>query len=204
MNLEYDYLFKILLIGDCGVGKSSIMTRFVDDSFTTTHISTIGVDFKIKTINSQGKIVKLQIWDTAGQERFKTITTSYYRGAQGIIICYDITNLESFQNVKMWIDECEKYANPNVQIIIVANKSDCELTRQISHDQGKAFADLHSYEFFETSAKSNTHIDQIFNLMTCKIKKNLIVNSSKPMTTSNISHSVILNLEKIDEHTRCC
>ncbi|KAH8849559.1 Ras-related protein Rab-1A [Schistosoma japonicum] len=103
MNPDYDYLFKLLLIGDSGVGKSCLLIRFADESFSETYISTIGVDFKIRTIDLDGKVVKLQIWDTAGQERFRTITSSYYRGAQGIIIVYDVTDKElvSFQEIHL-------------------------------------------------------------------------------------------------------
>jgi Ras-related protein Rab-1A len=103
MNNEYDYLFKILLIGDSGVGKSSILTQFANKTFTDSYMSTIGVDFTIKTVDIDGKAVKLQIWDTAGQERFRTITSSYYRGAHGINLEYDITNVESFNNIKQWL-----------------------------------------------------------------------------------------------------
>ena len=110
-----DYIFKILLIGDSGVGKSCLLLRFADESFTQSYISTIGVDFKIRTVEVEGTRVKLQIWDTAGLERFRTITSSYYRGAQGIILIYDVTSPESFANVKnLWADEVKKYANGTV------------------------------------------------------------------------------------------
>ena len=105
MNPEYDFLFKLLLIGDSGVGKSCLLLRFADDTYTESYISTIGVDFKIRTINLDGKTIKLQIWDTAGQERFRTITSSYYRGAQGINIVYDITDRDFTTNVKQWVAE---------------------------------------------------------------------------------------------------
>ena len=108
---EYDYLFKILLIGDSGVGKSCLLVRFADDTYADSYINTIGVDFKIRTIDINSKTVKLQIWDTAGQERFRTITSSYYRGAHGIIIAYDITDKESFQNLRQWLFEIDRYAS---------------------------------------------------------------------------------------------
>jgi len=110
MNTEYDYLFKLLLIGDSGVGKSCLLLRFADDTYTESYISTIGVDFKIRTIQLDGKTIKLQIWDTAGQERFRTITSSYYRGAHGIIVVYDTTEAETFNNVKQWLHEIDRCA----------------------------------------------------------------------------------------------
>jgi Ras-related protein Rab-1A len=108
MDANYDYLFKILVIGDSAVGKSCLLMRFAEHSFTDNHISTIGVDFKIRTIDIEGKDCKLQIWDTAGQDRFKNIISSYYRGAHGILVVYDISDLESFVNVKHWLQESEK------------------------------------------------------------------------------------------------
>mmetsp|Transcript_18964 Transcript_18964/g.21787 ORF Transcript_18964/g.21787 Transcript_18964/m.21787 type:complete len:123 (-) Transcript_18964:275-643(-) len=122
MNPDYDYLFKILLIGNSGVGKSSLLLRFADDTFTDNFMPTIGVDFKIRTLEVDGKTIKLQIWDTAGQERFKTITSSYYKGAHGIIVVYDITDKESFKNIDTWMNEVEKHASDNVSRILCGNK----------------------------------------------------------------------------------
>merc|ERR1712013_845506 len=124
MNPEYDYLFKLLLIGDTGVGKSCLLLRFADDTYTESYISTIGVDFKIRTIELEGKTIKLQIWDTAGQERFRTITSSYYRGAHGIIVVYDVTDMDTFKNVPQWLEEIDRYACENVNKLLVGNKSD--------------------------------------------------------------------------------
>ncbi|XP_022238981.1 ras-related protein Rab-8B-like [Limulus polyphemus] len=108
MAKTYDYLFKLLLIGDSGVGKTCILFRFSEDAFNATFISTIGIDFKIRTVELDGKKIKLQIWDTAGQERFRTITTAYYRGAMGIMLVYDVTNDKSFENIKNWIRNIEE------------------------------------------------------------------------------------------------
>lgn len=136
-SIEYDYLFKLLLIGDSSVGKSCLLLRFADDSYVDTYISTIGVDFKIRTIDLDGKTVKLQIWDTAGQERFRTITSSYYRGAHGIIIVYDVTDMESFNNIKQWLSEIDRYASDNVCKLLVGNKCDLVDSKVVDTEKAK-------------------------------------------------------------------
>uniref|UniRef100_A0A452XJM9 GTP-binding protein n=1 Tax=Aegilops tauschii subsp. strangulata TaxID=200361 RepID=A0A452XJM9_AEGTS len=134
---EYDYLFKLLLIGDSSVGKSCLLLRFADDAYVDTYISTIGVDFKIRTVELDGKSVKLQIWDTAGQERFRTITSSYYRGAHGIIIVYDVTDRESFNNVKQWLSEIDRYASDSVCKLLVGNKCDLVDSKVVDTEEAK-------------------------------------------------------------------
>ena len=126
-----DYLFKVLLIGNSGVGKSSLLLRFADDVFHENFMPTIGVDFKIRTIEVDGKTIKLQIWDTAGQDRFKTITSSYYRGAHGIIVTYDINDRDSFAKVSEWMSEVDKHSDKNISRILVGNKKDLEDQREI-------------------------------------------------------------------------
>jgi len=121
---NYDYLVKLLLIGDSGVGKSCLLLRFSDDSFTTSFITTIGIDFKIRTIEQEGKRLKLQIWDTAGQERFRTITTAYYRGAMGILLVYDVTDEQSFNNIRNWMRQIQQHAADNVNKVLIGNKCD--------------------------------------------------------------------------------
>ncbi|ODM91234.1 Ras-related protein Rab-10 [Orchesella cincta] len=159
----YDLLFKLLLIGDSGVGKTCILFRFSDDAFNTTFISTIGIDFKIKTIELKGKKIKLQIWDTAGQERFHTITTSYYRGAMGIMLVYDITNLKSFENIAKWLRNIDEHANEDVEKMILGNKCDMDDNRQVPKERGDAIAQEHGIKFMETSAKNNINIDRAFH-----------------------------------------
>ncbi|KAB1994515.1 hypothetical protein ES319_D13G104200v1 [Gossypium barbadense] len=148
---DYDYLIKLLLIGDSGVGKSCLLLRFSDGSFTTSFITTIGIDFKIRTIELDGKRIKLQIWDTAGQERFRTITTAYYRGAMGILLVYDVTDESSFNNIRNWIRNIEQHASDNVNKVLVGNKADMdESKRAIPTSKGQALADEYGIKFFET------------------------------------------------------
>jgi len=177
MNPEYDYLFKLLLIGDSGVGKSCLLLRFADDTYSESYISTIGVDFKIRTIEHDGKTIKLQIWDTAGQERFRTITSSYYRGAHGIIVVYDVTDQDSFDNVKQWLQEIERYASENVKKLLVGNKSDLTQKKVVDYTNAKEYADQLGIPFLETSAKANTNVEQAFITMASEIKNSMPVGS---------------------------
>jgi len=167
---DYDYLFKLLLIGDSGVGKSCLLLRFADNTYTDSYISTIGVDFKIRTLEIDGKTIKLQIWDTAGQERFRTITSSYYRGAHGIIVVYDVTDKVSFTNVKQWLGEIDRYACQSVNKMLVGNKADLVEKKLVSQEEAKEFADSIGITFLETSAKSAHNVEEAFMLMTRQIK----------------------------------
>jgi len=168
--MEYDYLFKLLIIGDSGVGKSCLLLRFSDDIFTDSFISTIGVDFKIRTIEIGGSKIKLQIWDTAGQERFRTITSSYYRGAHGIIVVYDVTEQKSFNNITKWLKEIDTFAGPAVQKLLVGNKCDLEPDRAVTTEQGKELATKLNIPFVETSAKDSINVEQAFIKMAEDIK----------------------------------
>jgi Ras-related protein Rab-3C len=155
---NFDYMFKLLIIGNSSVGKTSFLFRYADDSFTSAFVSTVGIDFKVKTVFRHDKRVKLQIWDTAGQERYRTITTAYYRGAMGFILMYDITNEESFNSVQDWVTQIKTYSWDNAQVILVGNKCDMEDERVISFERGKQLAEQLGVEFFETSAKENINV----------------------------------------------
>ena len=205
MNPDYDYLFKILLIGNSGVGKSSLLLRFADDTFTDNFMPTIGVDFKIRTLEVDGRTIKLQIWDTAGQERFKTITSSYYKGAHGIIVVYDITDKESFKNIDTWMNEVEKHASDNVSRILVGNKCDMDESRQVSTDEGKELADQYNIRFMETSAKESANVEEAFTLMTKEIKSRVVHTEARKPTQTGKKLSAPKN-KKLEKKNggNCC
>jgi Ras-related protein Rab-1A len=166
---DYDHLFKLVLLGDSGVGKSCLLLRFADDEFTDSYITTIGVDFRFRTLPIEGKTIKLQIWDTAGQERFRTITSAYYRGADGIIMVYDTCVRESFEHIDSWVEEVNKYANDGTCKILVGNKCDDNAARQVSTEEGKKKAAELGVKFVETSAKANICVGDAFELVATEL-----------------------------------
>ncbi|XP_048830450.1 ras-related protein Rab-15 [Brienomyrus brachyistius] len=166
MAKQYDVLFKLLLLGDSGVGKTCLLCRFTDNEFHSSHISTIGVDFKMKTLEIDGIKVRIQIWDTAGQERYQTITKQYYRRAQGIFLVYDITSERSFQHIMKWASDVDEYAPDQVQKILIGNKSDEDQKRQVATEQGNKLAKTYGMDFFETSACTNYNIKESFTRLT--------------------------------------
>ena len=159
---SYNYVMKLLIIGDSCVGKSCLLLRFTDGNFTPSFISTIGIDFRVRTIPIGDVKIKAQIWDTAGQERFRTITTAYYRGAQGILLVYDVTNKTTFNNVVNWIRQLKSHASENVTIILVGNKCDLTDNREVTYNEGKEKADSYNCKFFETSAKTGFSVEDTF------------------------------------------
>ena len=162
---EYDYIFKVLLLGNSDVGKSSLLLRFVDSLWNDAFVPTIGVDFKVKTLEINNKKVKMQIWDTAGQERFRTVVSTYFRGAHGILLLYDVTNKDSFKNLENWLIEIEKNSSDKVLKILVGNKCDLSDDREIQTEEGQAFAVRNGMEFMETSAKMNTNVSEAFETL---------------------------------------
>eukprot|EP01087_Luapelamoeba_hula_P023463 TRINITY_DN862_c0_g1_i3.p1 TRINITY_DN862_c0_g1~~TRINITY_DN862_c0_g1_i3.p1 ORF type:complete len:175 (+),score=30.47 TRINITY_DN862_c0_g1_i3:99-623(+) len=166
---NYDHLFKLLIIGDSATGKSSILLRFTDDEFDEDHPCTIGVDFKVKLMDFGDKRINLTIWDTAGQEKFRALTSSYYRGTQGIILVYDVTNRASFQHLNDWLGEIDMYCNnSDVVKLLVGNKIDKE-KREVSREEGAAFAQSKAMVFIECSAKTKLGIHQAFEELVNKV-----------------------------------
>ncbi|KAK9771266.1 hypothetical protein SCAR479_11999 [Seiridium cardinale] len=213
-NRNYDFLcrgmltlpssqIKLLLIGDSGVGKSCCLLRFSEDSFTPSFITTIGIDFKIRTIELDGKRVKLQIWDTAGQERFRTITTAYYRGAMGILLVYDVTDQRSFDNIRTWFANVEQHATEGVNKILIGNKCDWEDKRVVSTEQGEALAKELGIPFLEVSAKSNINIDKAFYSLAGDIKKR-IIDTSKDQPAGGSSGVNVSQGEGSGGLGKCC
>jgi Ras-related protein Rab-7A len=163
---EYDYLFKLLLIGDSGVGKSCLLLRFADHTYTESYISTIGVDFKIRTIELDGKTIKLQIWDTAGQERFQSLGVAFYRGADSCVLVYDITDQKSFDNLQVWMEEFLAQASPrnpgNFPFVVLGNKVDLD-NRAVSTKRAQSWCQTkNDIPYFEVSAKEAINVEQAF------------------------------------------
>ncbi|RDX76410.1 Ras-related protein Rab2BV, partial [Mucuna pruriens] len=159
---EYDYLFKIVLIGDSGVGKSNILSRFTRNEFCLESKSTIGVEFATRTLQVEGKTVKAQIWDTAGQERYRAITSAYYRGAVGALLVYDITKRQTFDNVQRWLRELRDHADSNIVIMMAGNKSDLNHLRAVSTEDAQSLAERESLSFLETSALEAFNVEKAF------------------------------------------
>jgi Ras-related protein Rab-11A len=183
---EYDYLFKIVLIGDSGVGKSNILSRFTRNEFNLESKATIGVEFAQKTINIEGKIVKAQIWDTAGQERYRAITSAYYRGAVGALLVYDVCKYTSFENVEKWLKEMKDHADSQIVVLLAGNKADLKHLRAVKTDEASAFAQKNSLAFMETSALEGTNVEKAFEIILNEIYQLTIRNVISKKTSTSI------------------
>ena len=196
--MSHDFLFKLLIVGESGVGKTCMLLRFADNSFEENFLSTIGVDFKVRELDVDGKHVKLQIWDSAGQERFRNITTSYYRNCGGIIIVYDITRRDTFQKVTEWIEEVRKNTN-NVPLLLVGNKADLMDKRQVTTEEAQELAKKMGLVLLETSAKTALNIEDAFQT----ISRQLMVDAqNKPKTDQG--KQVTLQKRKDQDKKGCC
>ncbi|XP_063075815.1 ras-related protein Rab-12 [Engraulis encrasicolus] len=203
-----DYKLQIIVIGSRGVGKTSLMERFTDDTFCEACKSTVGVDFKIKTVELRGKKIRMQIWDTAGQERFNSITSAYYRGAKGIVLVYDITKQETFEDLPKWVKMIDKYASEEAELLLVGNKLDCETDRIVTRQQGERFASrISGMRFCEASAKDNFNVDEIF----LKLVDDILSKMPLEVPSRELSNSVLSLQPEPDvppelppPRSRCC
>jgi small GTP-binding protein len=195
---KYDHFFKLLILGESSVGKTCILLRYTDDHFNINHLATIGIDFNIKIVSLEDKFIKLQIWDTAGQDRFKTITKTYFKGAQGILLVYDITNEDSFENIRNWVKQIEQNATKNVCKILIGNKHDRD-DRKVTYEQGEELAKEYNMHFLETSAKTNYNINEAFVNITKEI-----LNSDIKTMSNNKTLKINKKEEKVESGTKCC
>lgn len=185
---EYDYLFKIVLIGDSGVGKSNLLSRFTKNEFSLESKSTIGVEFATKSIQVDGKIIKAQVWDTAGQERYRAISSAYYRGAVGALLVYDIAKHVTYENVERWLKELRDHADQNIVIMLVGNKSDLRHLRAVPVEEAKAFAEKNNLSFIEASALDSTNVESAFQQILTEIYR--IVSQSRQVRANDSSNQL--------------
>jgi Ras-related protein Rab-11A len=206
---SYDYLFKVVLIGDSGVGKSNLLSRFTRNEFSLESKSTIGVEFATRSIQVDGKTVKAQIWDTAGQERYRAITSAYYRGAVGALLVYDITKQVTFENVERWLKELRDHADSNIVIMLVGNKSDLRHLRSVQTEDAKAFSEKEGLSFIETSALEATNVEESFQIILTEIyhilsKKALTSDEGVAAPTSGTSIKVTDAVPEGAKKSSCC
>jgi len=187
---DYDHLYKVLLIGDSGVGKSCILLRYTEGTFIESYISTVGVDFMMKTLRFGDKTIKLQLWDTAGQERFRTISSSYYRGAHGIVVVFDVCSQASFNNIDGWLKQIDMFAADSVSRMIVGTKIDCAGKRQVEKEIAEAFAKDRGLNYLEVSAQTGENIEHVFLRMT---EQDHAKQTSNPRRSKVYTKSVDLN-----------
>jgi Ras-related protein Rab-1A len=202
---EYDFIFKVLLLGNSDVGKSSMLLRFVDSVWNDAFTPTIGVDFKVKTLEINNKRVKMQIWDTAGQERFRTVVSTYFRGAHGILLLYDVTNKDSFKNLENWLIEIEKNSNQKVLKILIGNKCDLTEDREITTEEGQTFANRNGMEFMETSAKMNTNVSEAFTTLgKLMIEFNSKTNTNQGQKSGEVKTLKSNSGKDLNTKKKCC
>jgi small GTP-binding protein len=200
-NEKYDFMAKVIIIGDSGIGKTVLITRFCESTFKESYVATIGVDFKIKTMTVGNRRYKMQIWDTAGQERFKNITQTYYKGAAGIILTYSIVDRNSFENIDRWMTQIDNNAPADVSKILIATKADLNYERQVTTEEGAALASKFSMRFAEVSAKSGTNVKEGFEMLIEEIHKKW--EGKNPSVTPSGKELTLDRKDKETERKRC-
>ena len=203
---SYDFLFKLILIGDSSVGKSNILLKYLKGQFDPNSKATVGVEFGTKNVEIKNKKIKIQIWDTAGQERYRSITSAYYKGAKGAFIVYDITRKNTFDNIDKWISDLKTNGDENLAIVLIGNKSDLEERREIQKDEGIKKSEEYKTAFMETSALNGDNIDKAFDELINQIYQNnsSIIEEEKEV---EIDKGVNLNDEKKENNEsnkKCC
>ncbi|RAL39536.1 unnamed protein product [Cuscuta campestris] len=194
---EYDYLFKVVLIGDSGVGKSNLLSRFTRNEFCLESKSTIGVEFATRTLQVEGRTVKAQIWDTAGQERYRAITSAYYRGALGALLVYDVTKPTTFENVSRWLKELRDHADSNIVITLIGNKNDLGHLRAVATEDAQSYAEREGLSFIETSALEATNVEKAFLTILSEIYRTISkksLSSEEPSVGANIKGGKTLDV----------
>ena len=205
MSEEYELMIKIILIGDSGVGKSNIMSKYLKNLFMEFSKSTIGVEFNSKTFNYQGHKIKAQIWDTAGQEKFRSMASTYYKGSKGAFIIYDITKRQSFESSEKWINDLKAKADPNLITIIIGNKNDLEEEREVTKDEGEEKAKSFECAFLETSALSGDNIDIAFETMVGQVFEKYISDTANEEILDSGKKGKDLNTGNADgKKKKCC
>ena len=171
--MNFNYLLKYVIIGDSGVGKSNILLKYINNTFSEEFKATVGVEFGAKNLQVNGRVYRIQIWDTAGQENFRSITRAYYKNSVCALVVYDISSRDSFNNVSSWIEDCKNQSPKTILIVLVGNKCDLEDKRQVSYEEGKELADKNDFLFFESSAKDGTNVQEIFENSAKEIAKKI-------------------------------
>ncbi|KAG6535779.1 ras-related protein RABA1f-like [Zingiber officinale] len=207
---DYDYLFKVVLIGDSGVGKTNLLSRFARNEFSSESKSTIGVEFATRTIRVDDKLVKAQIWDTAGQERYRAITSAYYRGAAGALVVYDVTRHITFENAERWLKELKNHTDQNIVIMLVGNKADLRHLRAVPLEDAQAFAQREKAFFVETSALESMNVENAFTEVLTQIyhvisKKTLDVSDGPAAVPKGQTIKIAENDDaKASKKSGCC
>ena len=201
---EYDYIFKVVLIGDSGVGKSNLLSRFTRNEFNLESKSTIGVEFATRSVQVDGKSIKAQIWDTAGQERYRAITTAYYRGAVGALVVYDIAKHLTFENVERWLKELKDHTDQKVVTMLVGNKSDLRHLRAVTTEEAKALADKFDLSFIETSALDSTNVETAFQNILTEIHQLVSQNQLRDPNGGIDENNLVRTFSTEKDQQRCC
>lgn len=193
---------KVIIIGDSGIGKTVLITRFCESTFKQSYVATIGVDFKIKTMTMGNRRYRLQIWDTAGQERFKNITQTYYKGAAGIILTYSVIDRSSFENIDRWMSQIENNAPSDVSKVLLATKADLNYERVVTSEEGQALAKKHNMPYMEVSAKSGVNVKEGFDLLVKEIHKKFESKNEQIPTLSN--KEITIGKKQMENNRKSC